>query len=357
MGELVTVLITATLAILSVSLLKTYFKLPIKELRRRARKSDRFAEGVYKVAAYGMSAEILLWILISSFSATLFIQLSKDLSWWQAFILVVLVIWAAFWWVPSREVNKLNQQVATLCAPILASLLSILSPLLVRAEKVVSKLTDINIHTGIYEKEDLLEVLDRQSSQIDSRISDQELSIARSALTFGDQLVRDVMTPKRMMSTLYADEALSPHVMDELHGKGFSRLPIYEKSEDGKESVVGILYVKDLVNNLQAGRIADVMDRKVYYVQEQRPLEHVLEAFIKTKHHLFVVVNNFEEVVGVISIEDILEQVIGMKIIDEFDQYDDLRAVAGLEAEKEREEQNHEHQPETPEQTDEKVVE
>jgi CBS domain containing-hemolysin-like protein len=63
-------------------------------------------------------------------------------------------------------------------------------------------------------------------------------------------------------------------------------------------------------------------------------LADALQAILKTRQHLFVVVNRFEEYVGVISIEDILEQIVGSPILDEFDQYDDLRAVAARQAEK-----------------------
>jgi Mg2+/Co2+ transporter CorB len=76
----------------------------------------------------------------------------------------------------------------------------------------------------------------------------------------------------------------------------------------------------------------------VYYINEQATLDHALNAFLKTKHHLFIVVNEFEDVVGVLSVEDVLEQIIGQQIQDEFDQYDDLRAVAAKHASKKREE-------------------
>jgi CBS domain containing-hemolysin-like protein len=80
------------------------------------------------------------------------------------------------------------------------------------------------------------------------------------------------------------------------------------------------------------------MRQEVFYINEQLSLDHALNAFLKTKHHLFIVVNEFEDVVGVLSIEDVLEQIIGQPILDEFDQYDDLRAVAAKHASKKREE-------------------
>ena len=58
------------------------------------------------------------------------------------------------------------------------------------------------------------------------------------------------------------------------------------------------------------------------------PLDQVFRALMKTKHHLFIVVNEFEEVVGLVKIEDVLEEIIGQEIIDEYDKFDDLRSVA-----------------------------
>ena len=78
------------------------------------------------------------------------------------------------------------------------------------------------------------------------------------------------------------------------------------------------------------------MSPKVFFVHEELDLSHALNGFIKTKHHLFIVVNNFEEFVGILTIEDVLEQLLGRQIVDEFDAYENLREVALLRAKKER---------------------
>ena len=83
------------------------------------------------------------------------------------------------------------------------------------------------------------------------------------------------------------------------------------------------------------------MKKAVYYVNEEKQLDHALQAFLKTKHHLFIVVNGFEEIVGILTIEDVLEEVLGKEIVDEFDQYEDLRAVAALQAKKDTKQRTH----------------
>jgi magnesium and cobalt transporter len=146
-------------------------------------------------------------------------------------------------------------------------------------------------------------------------------------------MVSDVMVPRRGVKLVKASDAVGPIIMDELHDSGHSRFPVYEG--DDEDHIVGTLFLRDLVHARKGGAISGLMDGKVYYVHEDYTLEQALHAFLKTKRHLFIVINNFEEFVGIITIEDILEQVIGHKIIDEFDQYEDMRAVAQHQAEKE----------------------
>ena len=133
-------------------------------------------------------------------------------------------------------------------------------------------------------------------------------------------------------------------LMGELHTSGHSRFPVYEAKKD---NIVGVLYLHDLVATKQSGVVRTVMRRKVTYVHEEFTLYQTLQAFIKTKQHLFVAVNSFEEYVGIITIEDVLERVIGKLIVDEFDTYDDLRAVAAAAARKDHAANVKQHAPET----------
>jgi CBS domain containing-hemolysin-like protein len=175
----------------------------------------------------------------------------------------------------------------------------------------------------------------------------------RSALTFGDKKVGDVMVPMRKVRLVTEDELVGPLLMDELHKTGFSRFPV-AKAKAASPDFVGTLYLRDIVGYEGSGRVRDIMSKKVYYINETQSLRDALAGFLKTHHHQFVVVNNFEEIVGVLSLEDVLEQILGEQIVDEFDLYEDLRTVAGLEASKTH--TKHEHvQP--PEQTAETVVE
>lgn len=163
-------------------------------------------------------------------------------------------------------------------------------------------------------------------------LTPDEKTLFLRGLTFEGITIADVMTPRSVIDAVDVNETLGPVVLDRLHKTGHSRFPVIDRDVD---HVVGMLFLHDLVPlDPKLKRVRDAMNRHVYYVHQDRNLDHALHAFLRTKHHLFIVVNDFSEVVGLITIEDCLEQILGRKIVDEFDAYDDLRAVAAKAASK-----------------------
>jgi CBS domain containing-hemolysin-like protein len=342
---------SAALALLSISLLKVYKHVPERELKRRAREGDELAAALYKAAAYGPSLGAVLWFLVGLTNATFFFLISRDAPAWLAIGLSALLIWLSFVWLPARKVTHVGARLAAWIAPGLAWLLNYIHPLLDLAVRLVQKHLPVTIHTGLYDRQDLLDMLEFQRVQPDNRIEELELEIALHALTFGDRLIQGVMTPRRVVKVVSADETIGPVMMTELHASGHSRFPVYEGKKD---NIVGMVFMRDLVGAKAGQSIKHAMRPEAHYVHEEQPLSDALQAILKTHSQLFIVVNSFEEYVGIITIEDILEQVVGQPIIDEFDQYDDLRAVAARAARKEHKE--HE-EPEKPTDAETEVVE
>lgn len=173
-------------------------------------------------------------------------------------------------------------------------------------------------------KDELIE-LARRSAQV---LDENELSLIENGLRFKDKLVGQIMTPRSMIDSVSTDETLGPVVLDRLHKTGHSRFPVMQLGRI--DQVVGMLYMRDLLplkpeNNR---KVTAAMRPEVYYIREDQSLEHALYAFLRTQHHLFIVVNRYRETVGLLSLEDVVEALLGRKIIDEFDAFHDLRAVA-----------------------------
>lgn len=148
-----------------------------------------------------------------------------------------------------------------------------------------------------------------------------------NSLHFNERTVQEIMTPRGVVTFIKKSDIVGPYILNDLHKTGHSRFPVIDNDID---HVVGMLYTRDLVtlNDKMSRTAGEIMDNHVYYINADQTLDHALNAFLKTHRHMFIVVNEYRETAGVISLEDVIEALLGYKIIDEFDQHDDLRAVA-----------------------------
>jgi CBS domain containing-hemolysin-like protein len=325
-------LVCAFCAILCATLYRTFHRVTPKELKRRARSGDEVAALLYRTVSYGLSTKLLLGGLTALFAYGAFVGMVKALDMWLALpVLVVITLLGTMLVEMKGGASRVSLRLAQLASPVFAWLLERLHPVFDRLSRAARRLRPIHVHSGLYEKEDLVALLDAQKTQPDNHIDPGEIDLLSHALRFGDKTVADALVPKRVVKSIAVDEAIGPVLMAELHASGHSRFPVYEHQKD---SIVGVLYLHDLIHTVTSGTVREVMRPKVTYAHEDFTLYQTLQAFIKTKQHLFVVVNSFEEYVGIITIEDVLERVIGKLIVDEFDRYDDLRAVAAAAAHK-----------------------
>lgn len=177
--------------------------------------------------------------------------------------------------------------------------------------------------TYIASREEFLHTVE----QLPMVLSKDEQKLIRYGLEFSSISVESVMTPRSVMDTVKHDELLGPLILDELHQTGHSRFPVVESDVD---HVVGILYIHNLLqlHDKKTHRASELMTTPVHYIHQDQTLDHALAAFLRTHHHLFVVVNEYRETVGILTLEDTVEALLGRKIVDEFDAHEDLRAVA-----------------------------
>lgn len=329
------ILILLGLTLFAISLQRSYTSMPLKELRRRSRAGDSVATALVKAAAYGQSLQTLLRSITIIVTALLFILLARQTETWFAFVMIGAVLWFGFIWLPARAVTDRSLWLAQQAAPGLAKILQYLHPMLDKLRLFAKNNHPISIHTGMYDRDDLRDLFARQRVQADNRVDDQTLAIVEQVLHFGDMKVSDILTPRRVVKAVAATETVGPLLMDDLHKSGHSRFPVYDSKQD---DIIGILYLRTLVKAKTGGSVLKSMSKQVCYVHEDQPLTEALQAILKTHQQLFIVINSFEEYVGIVSIEDIMESILGKQIVDEFDEYEDLRAVAAKMAQKEHKE-------------------
>jgi CBS domain containing-hemolysin-like protein len=204
-------------------------------------------------------------------------------------------------------------------------LVKILTPLIWLCQAVTRLIPGRNREALVSAEEILaIAVLSRKSGVIDP---EQEKVIA-NILKLKNKTARQVMTPRTV--TFSISEHLTVGKASQLRNQwdNHSRAPVYDKDPD---DVVGIVLRKDVFLNCsrqQNDLILSEIMHPVHFVPEAAPLNRVLLDFFERRQHLFVVVDEYGSVTGVISMEDIIEEIVGREILDESDKAGNLRELA-----------------------------
>ena len=152
----------------------------------------------------------------------------------------------------------------------------------------------------------------------DKDTTDEEKKILEGIVSFGNTDTKQVMRPRMDIFALNS-VASYQEILPEVIKNGYSRIPVYEDSID---KVIGILYVKDLLPHINQAFFDWIpLLREPYFVPENKKLDDLLNDFKNKKNHLAIVVDEYGGTSGLISLEDIIEEIVG-DISDEFDDED-----------------------------------
>jgi len=152
----------------------------------------------------------------------------------------------------------------------------------------------------------------------DEVIEHEERELIESIIEFGDTVAREVMVPRPDMITVDSDATVTA-ALDLAIAHGNSRLPLHG-GEDG-DDIVGLVYAKDLMRAEREGRgdtPASDLSRPVHFIPENKPVARLMREMQAEKFHLAIVADEYGEVVGLITLEDCLEELVG-EIVDEYD--------------------------------------
>jgi gliding motility-associated protein GldE len=150
---------------------------------------------------------------------------------------------------------------------------------------------------------------------------EEEKEILRGIVNFGTLSVRQVMKSRMEISAV--DAEIDFHeLMDKVNKSGYSRIPVYEETID---HILGILYIKDLLPHIEKDENFDwkSLIRKSFFVPENKKADSLLKDFQKMRVHMAIVVDEYGGTSGIITLEDLIEEIIG-EINDEFDDTDTL---------------------------------
>ena len=169
----------------------------------------------------------------------------------------------------------------------------------------------------VYSRKELVKVIEEHEDSPHSDIDQDEERILKGALSFSNKRVSEVMTPRSDTELVNANELLSQELLNRLTSSGHSRFPVFK---DQPDHIIGMLYLRRLAGqDLDNKRVRQFMERHAHFVKGTTRLDDALNDFLQYRRHLFVVTGPSRAVEGVISVEDILEEIVGVEIIDEFD--------------------------------------
>lgn len=146
---------------------------------------------------------------------------------------------------------------------------------------------------------------------------EEEQKILEGIIRFGNKDVKQIMR-SRMEVVAFDEKLRFDEVLEQIRDAGYSRIPVFREKFD---DVIGILYIKDLLQFLDAGPDFDwtSLIRKPYYVPEKKKIDDLLKEFQDMKMHLAIVVDEYGGANGIVTLEDVLEEIVG-DITDEYDE-------------------------------------
>jgi putative hemolysin len=214
----------------------------------------------------------------------------------------------------ARVLVKTVRATAWLLHPVVVTL-SVITNFLVRLMGGQMK------HLGPFVTEEELRLLVNVGEK-EGVLEEEETEMIHSIFEFADTTVREVMIPRIDMVTLESGATVDEAVDLALQG-GFSRIPVYEETID---NIIGVLFTKDMLKQLREGHnslpIRELV-RPAYFVPETKKLDDLLREIRQKRTHMAIIVDEYGSVAGLVTIEDLVEEIVG-DIQDEFDREENL---------------------------------
>ena len=219
--------------------------------------------------------------------------------------------------IPKVYANNYNLKFSKLMAlpiSILKILFNPLSNLLISSTSIIDKKIDKKIE--LLNADELEYALDLTKDSVDNK---EEKKILEGIVKFGNTDVKQIMTPRTDV-VAFQNDLDYKSLINDLKAVKFSRIPVYEDSFD---KIKGILYVKDLIGKIKepANYQWNKLLRDAKFVPENKKLDDLLKEFQEEKTHIAIVVDEYGGSSGIVSLEDVLEEIVG-DITDEFDEKD-----------------------------------
>lgn len=164
-------------------------------------------------------------------------------------------------------------------------------------------------------------------SEDEGLLKEQESDVIENILLLDKIKIKDILTPRTVVFALDGSRSIKDIVESEPAIFKFSRVPVYDESI---EKITGIVMTKKIFKQgLKDDTVAlSTIQKDIFKISENLPVSKALDLFIKKKEHMFLVLDNYDQTEGIVTLEDCVETILGVEIVDESDSDADMREVA-----------------------------
>jgi metal transporter CNNM len=295
-----------------------YFSLNLNTLERRAKHGNKEAIAVYPIRKHGNLLLTTLLLGNVAVNTALSVYLGSLVSGAVAGVTATAMIFLFGEIIPQAAFSRHALWFGSRLAPLVKVLIFVMLPITFPISYMLDKLLGKEMPT-LYSKLELKQIVsDLEESEYSDVDADEE-RIIHGALQFSHTNVRDIMTPKERVVLYEKNQRLSQEFIETISDTGFSRYPVYSGNQD---NIVGILYSRDLISeeeDASIGETEEAYNENFLKVRPDEKLDVVLGRMLKQKKHMGIVLTKNNQFQGVVTLEDIIEEIIQSEIEDEGD--------------------------------------
>lgn len=190
---------------------------------------------------------------------------------------------------------------------------------------LITRMVGKSAHVSTMSREEFIAITD--AAEEEGVFEESETTVIKNLLVFKSVQAKDVMTPFTVVTS--EDETLSLEEFHENHKSlRFSRIPVYK---DKTHNITGFVLRDDILEEIvedRGDKLLSDLRRDIFVVAAEKPIPELFEIFIKQRVHIAQVVDDFGNTIGVVTMEDIIETLLGLEIMDESDSIEDMQLQA-----------------------------
>jgi len=218
------------------------------------------------------------------------------------------------------------KSLAPVSAYVIRGFIFITYPIILLTLFVTNRIGKDKVSMSLSKEELLQTTLDSEDSGI---LGEKESDIIENILGLDQMKVSEVLTPRTVVFVLDGNRTIDDIIKTEKSIFKFSRIPVYDMN---REDITGMIMTKKIFQQaFEDGSVKlNSIQKDIFKVSENLPIPKTLDLFIKKKEHMFLVLDSYDQMEGIITLEDCVETILGVEIVDESDSDVDMRELAKL---------------------------